>query len=227
MVNEYLQPVNSLIFIDRYLFSHDRAYSTNTWEGVLNVRYFLEKILPPSLEVDFHVLIVFDPFPNNSVYSRKEYKKVAVDWDSGRKEFTRISKLVNSQIKEYITRPYNIHIELLSLKYEKEKSFINVSKYGASHNRRLLSNYYLIKAEHSLKVMKYKYSLYSQNISIDWYASKGFISNSESDYMGICMQDLIENMKEIVNELRREDHVLFSQNGEEKNISEIVNRLVK
>ena len=58
LFSEYVSPSNSLIFIDRYLFSDD-GNGIKSEDGINNVFDILNKILPPSLDKEYHVLLVF------------------------------------------------------------------------------------------------------------------------------------------------------------------------
>ena len=88
------------------------------------------------------------------------------------------------------------------------------------------SNYFVIRAEHSLKIQRDSKRLYTQYVSLDWVASKGVIRNIYSDLPEECISDCIKTVKRLIKE-NNDKHILFSQNGEMKPIDDIVNRLVK
>ena len=219
MRSEVLRPTNSLIFIDRYFLSCDSSLGRKFTEeyGIENLRYTLDRILPEQLAGDFHLLLVFD-------HSTLRYNEKI-------QNFTKVTFEINKMIAEKINRPYRIIVELLSIarnEYDAKGKMKKASNNNKTHNRRILSNYYIIRTEHSLKFQYNRINLYSQSLSLDWYASKGFIRNLDSDYMGRYIDSSLEDIRKMIYEFKGKHNVLFSQNGDiNKPISEIVNRLVK
>lgn len=196
-------PSNSLVFVDRYLFLNDSDNITYQ-DGIDNVYEILDKILPPKLGVDYHVLFVFDA---------SELSRSGVT-------FNTISNLLN-KLKKKLSRPYNIIIETVSIDH-------NNGQYGETHNRRILSNYFIIRADRSLKAFRDTHSLYSQTLFLDWIASKGIIHAKHSDAPGIALRKYLCEINKAIKQLMRSAGVVaFIQNGRPTSIREIKNRMIK
>lgn len=231
-----INPMNSLILIDRYFMSFDgylkdcrercedctkvkdvlKCPRTTPYDGWDNIVEFLKQILPQSLNEDFHLLLLYDGISLKS-------KSPSFD----KYKFIYQAKLINEDIKNKLDRPYKIEIEIISLTYTCNNSVQKIEGYHLTHNRRILSNFFVIRAEHSLKLQRGSKMLYSQYVSLDWIASKGLISYKDSDLPEVCITDCINTIKSLINNEKNKKTILFSQNGELKPISEIVNRLVK
>ncbi|MDE6480484.1 MAG: hypothetical protein K2L45_09455 [Muribaculaceae bacterium] len=197
-------PSNSLIFVDRYLFSKEGWITSQ--DGIDNVYDILNNVLPKSLGVDYHVLIVFDATTLKST-----------DGDT----FQRISTRINT-LKKRLSRPYNIIIETLSLDR-------NTQYYNETHNRRILSNYFLLRVDRSLKAFRENQSLYSQSLWLDWCASKGIVRQTKSDLPAKELRKYLNDIKKAVRQLKAvKGDILFSQNGNSHiPLENISNRLIK
>lgn len=214
LFSDYVSPSNSLIFIDRYLFSEDSS-GLKSEDGINNVFDILNKILPHTLDKEYHILLVFDastlsksPLNNNS-NANESYTP-----------FKRISTQINS-LKKRLNRTYNIVIETVSIDH-------NCSYYSDTHNRRILSNYFIIRAEHSLKAFRDSKSLYSQSLFLDWVASKGIVRSRKSDVPAKALNKCLKGIKNAINQLKKsKEPPSFSQNGNSNiSIQEIKNRLL-
>lgn len=220
---DVIKPANTLVFIDRYLFSQDKADKKNNItleDGIKNVCEILKFSLPETCGIDFHVLFVFD---GTTLKSNDEFSDIS----------TKINKF-----KKQLDRPYNILIELISI----SKNYFDYrddsdSYYRPTHNRRILSNYYFIRAEHSLKAFRGSYSLYTQSLFFDWIASKGILSQKRSDVPAKSLYFTIREIKKAILKLKKiekdqEDkenrrELLFSKNGNSKvKIQDISNRFI-
>ena len=117
-------PINALVLVDRYLFVNDKNHFTN---GINSVYSILKTLLPEEFDRDnhFHVSIVFDP----------EIKKRKMD-------FRELASKINKK-KHELFKPYFIDIELIGIPS-------NSRFYNDTHNRRIVSNYFLVRAEHQL-----------------------------------------------------------------------------
>jgi len=214
LFSDYVSPSNSLIFIDRYLFSED-SNGLKSEDGINNVFDILNKILPHTLDKEYHILLVFDastlsksPLNNNS-NANESYTP-----------FKRISTQINS-LKKRLNRTYNIVIETVSIDH-------NCGYYSDTHNRRILSNYFIIRAEHSLKAFRDSKSLYSQSLFLDWGASKGIVRSRKSDVPANALNKCLKGIKNAINQLKEsKEPPSFSQNGNSNiSIQEIKNRLL-
>ena len=199
-------PSNSLIFVDRYLFSKEGWITSQ--DGIDNVYEILNIVLPKSLGVDYHILIIFDATTLKST-----------DGDT----FQRISKRINT-LKRRLSRPYNIIIEMLSL----DRNTLYSNDYNATHNRRILSNYFILRVDRSLKAFRENHSLYSQSLWLDWSASKGIVRQTKSDLPAKELRKYINDIKKAVRQLKTvKGEILFSQNGNSHvTLGNISNRLL-
>jgi len=132
-------PSNALVIIDRYLFSNDTKTFTN---GIRNVYDVLKTLLPEQLDVNthYHVMIVFSLSPNKKALS-----------------FEELSTLINKE-KKTLGRSYPIDIELISISN-------NSRFYDDTHNRRIISNYYIVRAEHQIGAFFDRLSSCSQTLT--------------------------------------------------------------
>ncbi len=202
---ESVLPSNSVIVIDRYLFA--KQGTSGESEGIENIYNILNNILPHNLEIEYHVLIVFDSTKNDT-RSDSTFSKIA----------TKINKLKNK-----LNREYPIVIETMSI--DSNNGF-----YSDTHNRRIVSNYFIIRADHSLKAFKNSIGICTQVISFDWAASKGIVSSKRSDLPAKSLFSVIEGIKKAIEQYKESkdpDMVNFSQNGRSTNIKDLKNRLIR
>lgn len=116
-------PSNAVIINDRYLFKHDKVEKGN---GFDNVKAILGEVLPKQFSGgDYHVTIIFD--------NREKYEKYS---------FNGIAKKLE-EVKQELARPYPIMMEVLGLAADNDT-------YYKTHNRRIVSNYFVVKMEHKI-----------------------------------------------------------------------------
>ena len=154
--NNFLQfikstPSNTLIVNDRYLFANDDNISRN---GIHNASKIMDAILPVDFKADYHVLFTFDSL---------QLKQGVT--------FSNIANWLNKEIRGI--RPYTIKLELISVK---KNSYL----YENTHNRRIISNYSIIRTEHKFNAFYESRSLCSQTLNCDMLYSKGIINDSDS-----------------------------------------------
>lgn len=204
LLPEASSPSNSLIFVDRYLFGKDSNGITSQ-DGLDNVYEILNNVLPKALGVDYHVLFVFDA--------------TTLEVSLG-DTFERISTQINA-LKKRLNRPYNIVMETLSVDH-------NDAYYDETHNRRILSNYFLIRTDHSFKAFRGSMSLYSQSLWLDWAGSKGIVSHKRSDPPAKALYNCIRYVQKAVAQIKRaQGSVPFTQNGNKNiGITSISHRLM-
>mgnify|MGYP007069853134 CR=1 FL=1 len=130
-------PSNSLLICDRYLFSFRYAKAGN---GFINVKEILTELLPSELNTDYHVTIVFDPTAINRSYT---FKNIV----------TELYKL-----KNFLRKEYPIYLEVLGLCPDHPI-------YTRLHNRRIVSNYFIVKAEHKIAAFDKNIGTVSQSIT--------------------------------------------------------------
>ena len=118
---EYL-PSNALILNDRYLFKTTNAVYGN---GFDNVRSILTELLPRELNTKYHITVIFDRDEIDPLYT-----------------FDTIVKRLYDIALEF-KKPYEIVMEVLGLSEGKDI-------YYRFHNRRIVSNYFVVKMDYTL-----------------------------------------------------------------------------
>ena len=115
-------PSNALILNDRYLFKTTNPVFGN---GFDNIRSILTELLPRELSTKYHIIVIFDRDEIDPLYN-----------------FKIIAKRLNDIAKEF-NKPYEIVMEVLGLSEGKEI-------YYKFHNRRIVSNYFVVKMDYTL-----------------------------------------------------------------------------
>ena len=115
-------PSNALLLCDRYLFSFA---SSRMGDGFANVQNILEALLPQRFLDEYHVTIAFD---QTNIHPSLSFNGIA----------TRLNK-----IKQELHRDYPVSMEVLGITPD-------CAIYNKLHNRRIISNYYIVKCEHKL-----------------------------------------------------------------------------
>ena len=120
-------PSNALIIVDRYLFTND---TKTFYNGINNLFSILKLLLPEKHDKEFkyQVCVVFSACSED-----KKGKALS---------FNELATLVNKKKKE-LARSYPINIEMICI--SSDSRF-----YNDTHNRRIVSNYYIVRAEHQL-----------------------------------------------------------------------------
>lgn len=153
-------PVNAVIINDRNLFTNDQVIKDkdgNVIEkrlsGVENVASILNTILPRTLDIPFHALIVCD---KTGIEKHLTVKNV-ITYLNG--------------LKKQLNRPYVIHMELLAV--SPQSSF-----YSSTHNRRILTNYAFLTFDHKINAFAGRRSIASQLITINKLFSHGVLKET-------------------------------------------------
>lgn len=132
-------PSNALIIVDRYLFSSDNYNNT---VGVNNVFEIMKSLLPEEFtnQTPYQVCVVFGC---QLVRREMPFNVLAA----------KLEKKKNELAKEY-----EIDIELVGI-HRASPFFEEI------HNRRIISNYYIVRAEHQLGAFAYRKSTCSQTLT--------------------------------------------------------------
>ncbi len=204
---------NSVIINDRNLFANDgQKTNHHTGEiyddtpGIDNIAAVLNEIIPSELSVPYHVAILCD-YECVKTANGLTHKSVA--------------EKVN-KIKKKLNRLFPIEIEIVFIKAG-DSRITNVT-----HNRRIISNYFILKADHKICAFKSGMSLCAQNILIDRLYSKGLSDTSDPPAKGhrVCVSQYRSIRQLLVeHESRGNMYYTLIQNGQEKSITEIKNRL--
>ena len=215
-------PTNSIIISDRYLFKSDNkpqeGWDGGSYTGIDSAVDIIDGILPDtfSSQATYNVLILYSSRPNKNQY------------ESCKIPFNKLAKRLSGKIKEL--RNYKIKVELLSIDF-------GYQYYDITHNRRVITNYHIIRTEHELKAFANNKSMCSQTLNWDSLFSKGLLDNNSSP---IKNQSILINGLIMINKYGI-DHIESSnyQHGvdgvcpksdNDKNrvvFSEIQNRLLK
>lgn len=203
-------PANALIIVDRYLFGYEGKLRSSYRDGVNNIKQILSNALPDNVNCDFHVLVIFDA--NSST-------DLNFDIDSVAKELEAYK--VNA-----LKRPYPVEIELFSV------SSKNL-QYGETHNRRILSNYYIVSADHLLKVFRSDgSSITTQNLNLDYSFSEGLRDRSDMpqkriDYLVDKLKSLFSSAcADIINGEAHSSEYIYYINGRLDTLGHLKNRLI-
>jgi hypothetical protein len=167
-------PSNALILTDRYLFRDTNSHYGN---GFDNVKSILSELLPQELSTTFHVTVVFDKNEVDPLYS-----------------FDTIAKRVNDLAAE-MGRSYPITTEVLGIT---SKNHI----YYSFHNRRIVSNYYVVKMDHKLAAFNKNIGTTDQTIIPQVLFTEDSLNGSSSAPL--------KSMQQITQTLRRFSQSLSS-----------------
>ena len=196
-------PSNALILTDRYLFKTTNA---NYGNGFDNVRSILTELLPRELNTTYHITVIFDKDSIHALY-----------------DFQTIAKRLND-IKEEFKRPYPITMEVLGITGKNEA-------YHNLHNRRIVSNYFVVKMDYSLAAFNKTVGTADQTITPQVLFTEDSLNRHSSAPLK-SMEQIISTLREFSNSLSspytKHDSYYYAVNGEwmEKCIS-IRNRLIK
>lgn len=170
-------PTNSVIISDRFVFSNDDFANDNKRYGLDNIVSIIDAILPNSFTKDspYHIFIL---------YSDKNAKgestcKVA---------FNKLAKKLYDRICDLRKGKFNILVEVVAVPG-------NSYGYEWTHNRRVVTNYHIIRTEHNLKAFNSRRSICSQTLNWDALFSKGIIDKNDVSYKNFKI--LINNIQEI------------------------------
>lgn len=196
-------PSNALILTDRYLFKTTNAKFGN---GFDNVRSILTELLPRELKTTYHITIIFDKDSIDPLYN-----------------FQTIAKRLND-IKEEFKRPYPITMEVLGIT-GKNESYHNL------HNRRIVSNYFVVKLDYSLAAFNKTVGTADQTITPQVLFTEDSLDRHSTAPLK-SMEQITSTLRDFSNSLSspytKHSSYYYAVNGEwmEKCIA-IRNRLIK
>ena len=196
-------PSNALILNDRYLFKTTNAVYGN---GFDNIRSILTELLPHELNTKYHIIVIFDRNEIDSLYN-----------------FNSIAKRLNDIAQEF-KKPYDIVTEALGLSEGKDI-------YYKFHNRRIVSNYYVVKMDYSLAAFNKTEGTSEQTIIPQVLFTEDSLNNRSSAPLQ-SMQQITKALQSFSLSLKSPsmDHNSYSYavNGQHKyQCMTITNRLIK
>jgi len=157
--NNHILPSNALIICDRYIFSADaKADAKGTYEalhlGLDNIRNIINSILPKKHNDEYNILIIFD----SSTLTKSELEE--------NKMFDTIVNNLSDFANGYKrARHYKLRLDIISVDH-------NCINYKKLHNRRIISNYFVVRAEYKLQAFRDNISTATQTIYYDSLFSK-------------------------------------------------------
>lgn len=185
-------PSNALLLMDRYLFA---SRNKNKGDGLINVRHILNELLPREFEGgDYHITVVFSVEDKHSSYS-----------------FTEIASKLNS-IAEQLRPGYGIMVEVFGITDK-------CTLYDDSHDRQIVSNYFIVEASHKLAAFNPEdIGTVSQSI-IPWNLFTEESLNGKSSAPLESVQQVIDDFNNFYKALSNEaEHntYLYALNGQQK-----------
>lgn len=169
-------PSNSLIINDRYLFSNKESWKGN---GISNVCQILQLLLPTKFAkretgLSYNVLIVFDP---GELCEGHTFRSIALEL---------ISRITSM-------RKYTIKLEILGI----SKGMRMDSIYFRLHNRRIISNYYIIKAEQQISAFHGVKGTCAQTITPQrFFTVDSLVKDTNSSSPQRSIQQLVEVLED-------------------------------
>ena len=198
-------PSNSALIIDAHLFQQDRydegagCYDANNSKGITNLQEILDAILPEYFCGIYHVGVLLTDYDiaNKNIAQKNLTNK-------------RIANAIN-KLKSRLDRPFDISIEVV---------FVDKNDNGAHtliHNRRIISNYYIVTADYALAAIHNGRSLRSQSITA-YSLFENIQIDSESDKKEKRMRSDLRKLKSLLEQQTRaiQPSLSFYQNGQLK-----------
>lgn len=150
-------PSNSLVIIDRYIFGFQKP-NHGYLEGLENIKSIIQNVLPKNLGSPYHILLIFDETDcSDRYYSRANVIKKLTDF-------------INYTIKP----SYSVIIEMLSVNRKSDY-------YEATHNRKILSNYFSVTAENLLKAFdRNGNGICDQDLTVEYLYTNSLNNQSDS-----------------------------------------------
>ncbi len=169
-------PSNSLIINDRYLFSNKEHWKG---DGLNNVCQILQLLLPATFAgretgLSYNVLIIFDP---GELCEGHTFRSIALEL---------ISRIT-------CMRKYTIKLEILGI----AKGMKTDSIYFRLHNRRIVSNYYIIKAEQQIAAFHGVKGTCNQTITPQrFFTADSLVKDTNSSSPQRSIQQLVEVLED-------------------------------
>lgn len=175
---------NSLVIIDRYFFSSE--YGESFEDSKFNLRSILNILLPKEQMHKFTVSIIFD-----ITKADKEMQELA----------TEVNK-----IKKTLVGHTSFDMELISIDS-------NCYNYDKTHDRFIVSNYFVIDAAHKIKAFRTdKTVLTEQNIHFKYLYSEGIRENDKSSKPEVSQDRILKAVCDAMHTSKRE--MLHAANGQ-------------
>ena len=211
-------PSNSILVIDAHLFDNDRfderlgCYDNKHRDGINNLFELLDSILPKHFDETYHIGVLITDI-DIAKANRKSRSNLTNN---------RIASAIN-KLKKSLNRNYNINTEVVFFDSR------DIDGHKLIHNRRVISNYFIITADYKLATLRDGRCLCSQTVAA-FPLFENIVNDPDSD----------KKEKKIRNELRKFQYYLrrqadaieptatLYQNGKaEVDLSTMLHRLLK
>lgn len=175
---------NSLIIVDRYFFSSETGETID--DSKFNLKSILNTLLPKEQMHRFTVSIIFD-----GTKADIEMQTLA----------TEVNK-----IKKTLVGHTAFDMELISIDS-------NCYNYDKTHDRFIISNYFVIDAAHKIKAFAIdKTALTEQNIHFKYLYSEGIRENDKSSKPEVSQDRILKAIREAIHTSKRE--ICHAANGQ-------------
>lgn len=175
---------NSLLIVDRYFFSSEVGETFA--DSLYNLKAILKALLPSKNIPSFTVSVIFD-----ETKSDFQLQELA----------TKVNK-----IKKTIIGKTPFTLELISIDS-------NCYKYEETHDRFIISNYFVINASHKIKAFNSQNkSLCAQKISFDYLYSKGIEEDDISSTPEVSQDRVLKAVCDAIHTSKTE--ILYAANGQ-------------
>lgn len=167
-------PINTLIIQDRYFCSSEHGESID--DTYQNFEKIIKALLPTSYNDEFHLMVIID--------AKKINPSDHITFDDISNQFNTIKEEIENE------RKYKILLEVFSIPKDSYH-------YSKTHDRYIVTNYYMIGATHKLKAFREGEVLTEQTLTSKCLYSKGLDSNF-SDSPIVCHNKWISDFRDIV-----------------------------
>jgi len=196
-------PSNALILNDRYLFKTTNPVFGNGFDNILSI---LTELLPRELSTKYHIIVIFDRDEIDPLYN-----------------FKIIAKRLNDIALEF-KKPYEIVTEVLGLSEGKDI-------YYKFHNRRIVSNYFVVKMDYTLAAFNKTEGTSEQTIIPQVLFTEDSLNKKSSAPLQ-SMQQITKALKSFSDSLKspsmNHNSYSYAINGQRKDqCLTITNRLIK
>lgn len=175
---------NSLVIIDRYFFSSE--YGESLEDSKFNLRSILNILLPKEQMHKFTISIIFE-----ITKADKEMQELA----------TEVNK-----VKKKLVGHTSFDMELISIDS-------NCYNYDKTHDRFIVSNYFVIDATHKIKAFRTdKTVLTEQNIHFKYLYSEGIRENDKSSKPEVSQDRILKAICDAMHTSKKE--MLHAANGQ-------------
>lgn len=201
-------PSNSLIIMDRYLFSSEEGESIDdSYENIIDM---INAFTPNYFANEYHICIIFDISriqDRDIQHLLNSEKSTDFTEDDIKASFCKISTQLNKEKQELVkAKNYNITLEIITVD-NRDKDI-----YKKTHDRKVISNFFYATASHKLKAYRNRNPLVRQKIDVLPLYAKGF--DNVSDIPEETHAEDINDLRFILNESKRHPQLhYYSING--------------